>query len=298
MLAALVFLIGQPRPIGTIDSLAQTRNAQGLAQISEGLDSEHFRYLRNPGAFGAGRFGWRAELLEDVVNDDEYAVLTTPLTIQDYGDQIYSLRGGRLTAYIPETDRRGVKPTHYDINVNVDPSSGVSFIAKVDFAMDGTRRPSFFVRLSPHYKVSAVKDSAGRAVLYSQAGGVVNLPTPNAATFSYTIEYAGKPNLRGYAGVLTPDEVMLTDDYWWPGVGRYPATTSVTANVPDNWQVITNGNRVQQSSANGRTVARFENPLAICYLSFSAGKFEASRREGDITHIVWSTSLNAENRAL
>lgn len=298
MLAALVLLLGQPRPIATINSLAQTRNAQGLAQVSEGLDADHFRYLRNPGAFGAGRFGWRAELLEDVVNDDAYAVLTTPLTIQDYGEQIYVFKDGRLTAHIPETDRRGVRPVHYDIGLVVNPSTGVTFSAVVDFALDSTRRPSFFVRVSPHYKVSAVKDSAGRPVAFAQTGGVVNVPTPNAARFSYTFEYSGKPNLRGYAGMMTADELMLTDDYWWPSVGRYPATTAVTADVPDTWQVISNGNRVRQTSANGRTVARFENPLAICYLSFSAGRFETSRREGDITQIVWSTSLNAEKRAL
>jgi len=298
MLATLALLFAQPSGIATVDALAQTRNAAGLAEISDGLSADHFGYLRNPGAFGTGRFGWRAQLLEDVVTDDAYAVMTTPLTIQDYGEQIYVLNNGRLTSYIGEEDRRGVKPRHYNIHVTVNPDAAVQFVAKVDFRMDGVRRPSFFTRLSPHYKVSAVRDSMGRPVPFSQTGGVVNLPMPMAADFTYTFEYAGKPSLRGFAGMITADELMLTDDYWWPSVGRYPATTAVTADVPEGWQVISNGNRTAQETAAGRTVAKFENPLAISYLSFSAAKFEATRRPGDIIQVVWATSMSADDRTL
>ncbi len=302
MVTALVFLLAQRAPTDILDGFAQSRDVRSLSQMAPDLETGHFRYIEKTGAFSGGRFGWRVLPLQDPAQPNVlYAVFSTPLTIQDYGEQVYRLDDGLLAEHFPEETNFGVLPKHYELNLRVEPErSRVVVDCKIDLVTSAERKPSFFIRLSPHYKVTALKSASGEAIPFTQAGGVVCAPTPVGST-TWTISYEGLPDLTRFAGTVTKKEAMLTDDYFWPSIGRYPATTTMHADIPANWEVISNGTRTAQTTEGDRKKAIFVNNLAISYLSFSAGEFSITREApvaGQIIHAVMANNMSEEERKL
>ena len=296
MLSALVFLLAQENPLAQLDRLAQTRDAAALEGAHPQFAKGTFDFLRRTGAFGGGRFGWRVVPMVDPVSQEIYVVFTTPITVQDYGEQIFGVRDNRLSTHFREEDRLGIRPLNYDMQVNLDPQTRTArFVTKVSFEKDAPTRQSFFVRLSGHYEVTSVTDTAGRPVRFAQAGGVVVVPTPATQSFSYTFTYAGQPNLERYAGVFKTSDVMLTGDYFWPSVGRWPATSRISVTGPETWQLIANGNRAEERVAGGQRTSVFVSPVALSYFSLAAGPYRQARGPAQgVVQAAWSDALTEE----
>lgn len=298
VMVGLVFLlqISRPATIAEFDGWAKSRDVAAVEGHADAALKGKFAFLKNTGAFGVGEKGWRAEELADPVGNRRFVVFTSALTTQDYGDQVFEWRDGVLTELVHEKETRGVNLTaaHLDIRFNI-PEKRADIFAKISLVAQGAKDGSFFVRLGDNYKVDQVTDLKGNLVKFGQAGGVLSLPVANSGEFEYRVHYSGVVNRPRFAGAIVDEEVMLTNDYWWPHIGRLPLALSTTTHVPKDWVVIGQGDKIyEQVNGDLKSVA-YVNKVPVSYMSLSAGKFlERERTVNGIRYFVASRELTAE----
>lgn len=263
--------------IATIDELAQKRDSTSLENLATPELKGRFQFLKGAGAYGVGGKGWTAKELHDVASDRTFVVFTTPLTTQDLGEQVFEIKNDRLVNFIPESDTLGVRETHLDVTLDkLDvPTKTIGLTAKVQFKKGGTAGKSFLVRLGDNYTVTKVTDAENNPTSFSQAGGTISLPTPSSTEFQYTISYEGVVNRPRFAGAFGTDEVMLTNDYWWPNIGRLPVSYTFTATVPADWFVMGQGNLLSQTQQGDKKTFAYKMPLPTSYLSVALGKYQS-----------------------
>ena len=301
MLPAFLFLLGcQPAdPIVQLDALAQKRDIEGLKAMAAPellrLRPDAFMFVRRGGAYGSGMSGWRVMELKDVAGERDYAVFTTKLTGEDIGEQVFEVKGGKLTEFVPEWDDLGVRLERHEFDIKFNlAAKQVDIVDEVSFAKTDGAGKSFMFRIFPNYKVSSVK-ADGKAVTFLQTAGTVSLPVAGSAKFKYTIAYSGITNSPQFAGSISEKEVQLTNDHWYPMVARRPAPYSATVHVPQNWTVVGQGE--PQTGSPG--VFKFKMDLPAVYYSLSAGPYKtATKKEGGKTWVSWSAVLGAEEMAL
>ncbi|MCH8979689.1 MAG: hypothetical protein IH945_10680, partial [Armatimonadetes bacterium] len=232
-------------------------------------------------------------LLRDPGGDGTYVVFGTPLTTQGYGEFVFEYRNGLLQRQLDESDARGYKALHYDFDLRFRTARKEAQIAvtvRLERAAGAASHVHF--RLSPHYQVSLVTDAEGNLLQYRQASGVVSVAPPLGPSPVVKMTYTGVVNLPRFAGAIVRDEVMLTNDYWWPMVARGPATVTTTAHVPQDWTVVTHGKKTKDQTTSGERTVTFRMDVPISYLSFSAGKFRhVEKKVGRITYHVWSRRM-------
>jgi hypothetical protein len=296
---ALGLVLRVPASPADYDVWARGKNVAEIEAAAVPELAGKFAFLRQVGAFGVGSKGWRAESLNDVEGEKRYVVFTTPLTSQDRGDQVFEYDGSKLTRLVSEKEWRGMRLTDLDFDLRFEPTKKLAHLkAKATFYRTGDSEASFFVRLSPNYRVSTVTNWRGEPVKFAQSGGVVSLPTPDRRSFEYTFTYSGEVNLPGYAGAIVDDEVMLTNDYWWPHIARQPIRVKTTSTVPMDWTVVSQGNRVSREIIDDQLVVKYENLIPVSYLSYSAGKFRvAERKLDDVRYFIASRLLTEEELA-
>jgi len=297
MVSSLLFaLLFRPVDVAEFNDWAVKRDVVSIEANSDSSLKGKFQFLKGQGAFGVGRYGWQAKELLDVANGKTYLVFTTQLTTQDYGDQVFELINGRLTRLIHERETLGVKVSHLDMDISFKlEEKKARILCKVDLKKSGDAGNSFFLRLGGNYVVQGVADSAGQAVKFSQAGGVICLPTPNSDSFSYKVLYEGVVDKARFAGAVTKDEVMLTNDYWWPAIGRLPCSFATTTSVPKGWIVIGQGDQVGKNTEGPVDVYQYKMDVPVSFLSLSAGKFNyESRNVNGIKYFAASRNLTSE----
>ncbi|MCH8979298.1 MAG: hypothetical protein IH945_08665, partial [Armatimonadetes bacterium] len=295
MLSLFLLLLVGTTDVAEIDALARRRDAAGMLEFAAPAvrDAANFSFLNQQGPFGTGRYGWSAHVLRDPGSDGTYVVFGTPLTSQGPGEFVFEYRDGLLQRQLDEIDARGYKVLHYDFDLRFRPGRKEAQIAvTVRLRREPGAASHVHFRLSPHYKVSSVTDAEGELLLYSQASGVVSVAPPPGPAPVVKMTYAGVVNLPRFAGAIVRDEVMLSNDYWWPMVARGPATVTTTAHVPQDWTVVTHGNKTKdEMNGNERTVT-YQMDVPISYLSFSAGKFRhVAKKVGRVTYHVWSRRM-------
>ncbi|MBS1709159.1 MAG: hypothetical protein JSS65_10620 [Armatimonadetes bacterium] len=283
MFSAVLFatVVGQSPTIAQLDAWAAQRDVTSLQGVTAEQGRAALVVLKQPGAYGGGSKGWHALQLVAPAGGTEYVVFTSPQTCEDYGDLVYVWRDGKLAAYVPESDVLGVKAVHEDIDLRFEPEKKTAhLVADVKVVRSGQASPSFFLRLSPNYRVASVYRE-GQKVPFAQAGGVVALPTPKETEATFTVAYDAVVDQRGFAGAISSDEAMVTNDYWWPHTGRLPLTHTTTAHVPLDWEVMAMGEPVS-TNVNGKVkTVKTRMDLSVSYLSFSAGKYKLAQRKVD-----------------
>ena len=302
MLPLFLLLSGPRADVAQLDALARGRDARGLLTYSGPAlqDAKDFVFLVRNGAYGTGRKGWHAYQLDDPAGGKSYVVFGTPLTTEDYGEYVFEYAGGKLTRLEDERDARGYKVLHYDFDLSFAPKEKrATVMASVKLRRSADAAACVHFRLSPNYTVSKVTDGQGAPLLFAQASGVVSVASPAAAESTVKMEYSGVVDQPQFAGAIVDDEVMLTNDYWWPNVARGPATVTTTAHVPADWLVVTHGNKLQDAVEGGGRTVKYQMDVPICYLSFSAGKFlHEEKKVGKVTYHVWSRSMTADKMKL
>ncbi|MCB0826922.1 MAG: hypothetical protein KDC26_12095 [Armatimonadetes bacterium] len=282
-------------PIEGLNDLAKARNIDGIEALASPELKGSFAFLRRQGAFGVGRFGWSAIDLPDPFGDREFVVFSTPLTTQDYGEMIYRVENGKIVEHIPETEYRGAVIDHLDMEISFDvPAKVAKFSTWANLRKKGDIDDSYFVRLGPNFKVSSVTDDQGKAVEYQQAGGTILLPNPGKDKWKLKFNYEGVVDTPRFSGAIVDDEVMLTNDLWWPAIARHPVTFTTKTTVPKNWLVVAQGEKTAESTGESKTVS-YKMDLPICWLSLSAGAFKhKSRMVGGKEYHVWTKEMTDE----
>lgn len=301
MLSCLFFLFGRSDDLAELDAIARARDVKAvMAHAGPGLKEADFSFLTRPGAFGTGRTGWHAYPLNDPAGGKTYVVFGTSLTTQDYGEFVFEYSGGKLVRLQDEREMRGYKVGHLDFDLRFAPEQKrAEVVATVSLSRIPGAEPSVHLRMSPNYKVSKVTDEKGSALRFAQASGVVSVEPPPGERPVIKLTYGGVVDQPQFAGAITRDEVMLTNDYWWPSIGRQPATVTTSATVPANWIVVTHGNKVSDVVQGETRKVKYQMDVPISYLSLSAGPFKDEQKKvGRITYHVWSRRMSQEDMAL
>lgn len=295
--------------VADIDALAKARDADAMMAYAgpevKALGKPFF-FLKANGPYGTGRFGWNAIPLT-APGGGQYLVFSTKITSEDYGEFLFHFDGEKLLRYLPESDPLGFRIEHQKLDVRFDiPAKTAKIESVVSFVPHGvwTRPPAIaMVRLSPHYRVSNVRDAQGRPVSFSQAGGVVAMRTPSnlgeRPRFSYRLTYQGVVDLPRFAGSITGREALLTNDYWYPMTGRLPATYEATIHAPKDWFGVAQGELVKDVHGPNERVTTWRMDLPASYWSLSAAPYRTSTTEIDGRKFtVWSLSMTPEQMRL
>lgn len=268
--------------IAAIDQLVRARDVSGLSSYSVTKSAGEFFFLRRSGAYGVGERGWRAELLRLSRTGEEYLVITTDLTSQDYGDQVFPIENGKIGRRVPESLTYGYRIRHHDFDVNFDLSrSETRIVDKITLEAAPSASDVCWMRMSPCYRVRAARLEDGRPLEVSQAGGVVALDLGKERPKRVTLEYVGSPNMPAYAGSISHDEIQLTNDYWYPMIGRLPATYVAAISVPSGWQAIAQGELVSKVEREGGVRFVYRMDMPVVYFSLSAGRYKVVNSEID-----------------
>lgn len=289
MVFAAVLLFFQAPTLEQIDKLAKAKDAAGLTALvtlPKGVDNP-FNVLQTGGAYDVGRFGWHAEALK-APGGAEYVVIGTPLTSQDVGEILLKRVGGHLV-YIPEQNELGVHLISHDFDLSFDIAKKTAFLQdRLTFRSTG--KGDWIFRMSPNYRVSAIRDAYDRPVPFAQASGVVSVPKPTGISAVYKVRYSAVVNMPMYAGSISESEATLVNDYWYPMVARQPSTYDIKMRLPKGWWGVAQGNR--QPSEPG--TLSYKMPLPVTYFSVVAmkGLKESSMRSGANTYRVWSPRMS------
>ena len=301
MLLALLTIVASPvqTTIAKLDALAQKRDVAALKRyVSSDLLNKNpniLNFISTGGSYGVGRYGWHVYQLQEVRGETD-AVFSTPLSVEDLGEQVFRWDGQKLTRHLLEEDRNGVRLLSHNITAHFDINKKTAaFEDTVHFTRD-RNRGNFMFRLNSYYKVSSITDAQGQSIIYHQAGGVVSCAEPRGGgPFTYTLKYWGIPNYPGYAGVVSSDEILLGDDYWYPTVGRNAAPYRLTAFTPAGWEVIGQGEMVSHKRAGTNDVTSFRMDIPCVFYSFSAAPFKkASDRIGKWQFSMWSAAISMD----
>jgi hypothetical protein len=283
-------------PVAQIDAAAKARDIAGVqALASESLKANPtaFRFLRQNGTYGVGSKGWRAFRMASADGKGAYLVFTTPITSEDIGDQVFTFENGRLARFVDERSDLGVRIAHQKLEAWFDVPKKT---ARIETLAQFVRKPDaagdFLIRFGSNYRVTAVLDGAGKPARFEQAGGVVTLPTPQAAEFAYRIRYEGLVDLPGYAGSISPNEIMLTNDYWYPMIARGPCAYELKVHGPKGWTAVGQGEFVSATDAATEHVSSFRMDVPVTFWSFSMAPY---KRHSEVLngrrYTVWSLTM-------
>jgi len=309
MLLALFVALASPASpqlIKELDVLAQKRDAAALKRfVSPELlhrNPNIMDFVSTGGSYGVGRLGWHVYELQEV-NGDTDAVFSTPLTVEDLGEQVFRWNGQKLTKHILEEERNGVRLLSHNITAHFDINKkAASLEDTVHFTRD-FNHGSFLFRLNENYKVSSIRDQHNNQVPFRQAGGVISVAEPRGGgPFTYTMQYGGVVDHPTYSGSVSTEEICLADDYWYPTVGRNAASYRLTAFTPPGWEVIGQGTFEGQKNLARWTITTFHMDVPCVFFSFSSAPFKkASDKFGRWSFSMWSNSvpidaMHAQNR--
>lgn len=295
MLAALVaFLATQDAFVQHVDDLAKRRDVAGLTAL---VDSKAWKgrnpldVIRTNGAYDTGRYGWSA-LSGKGPDGVRYVVLTTPLTSEDIGERLFVTDGQRLTKYVDEREDFGWRIENHGLTVRFEiPNKKVSIGDAAKVRTNGTN-PLMMVRFGPNYKMKSVKAFTGETIQWTQIGGIVMiLGAKNGQQILF--DYEGIVDKPGYAGSITPNEALLTNDYWYPMIARKPSPFSISIYGPTTWTAVTHGELLGTSVKGDQRNTVYAMDLPITYWSLNIGPYKTVEEKiGGRTYRSWSRVLS------
>src|ERR1044071_1147401 len=103
LLSALLFLAQGPSSelMSNLDNLAKAKNVAELTKYLAPFSGRNpLDPIKSGGAYGVGRYGWRAVLLR--MFTDNFVIFTTDLTSEDIGELMFRLDENGKLSYIPE----------------------------------------------------------------------------------------------------------------------------------------------------------------------------------------------------
>lgn len=281
-----------------IDAFVMTRNLTALEGLLEHpLQESPFRIVTTPGAFDVGRFGWKAVEISPKEKWPGYIVLSTPLTTQDTGELVFQVENGKLR-YIPESDLLGARIQRHQFNLHFLPDKK-SVEASDRMTVTITQNAPWIFRMAPAYRVESITDDTGAAVGFRQGGGVVVVDPASPGSRDYHVKYGAVVDLPGFAGSISSTEATLTNDYWYPSIGRLPAPYEISIKAPANWTAVGQGEKVSETVDGNEKVTRYRMDLPVTYYSVSAAPYRMVHRvvEGR-TFSFWSLRMRPEEMEL
>ncbi|MBS1718122.1 MAG: hypothetical protein JSS72_10380 [Armatimonadetes bacterium] len=277
MLALLLLGAQVVKPLVSIEEVDKALHDRNVTVLNSYLAPKQaalspFSIIATGGAYGVGVDGWHALALESAKEGRHFLVVTTRLTSEDTGELLFE-RTPQGLAYVPETERLGVKILKHNFDVVFDiPKKTARIHDQMSLETDG-KSPDFFIRLAPNYRMKAVVNAQEKTVPFTQAGGIVSIPNPVAGTSALTLFYEAVVDSPRFAGSISETECTLTNELWVPTIGRLPAPYEAAIHCQPGWTAIAQGEFTGRDAFDKEQVFHYKMDLPICFYSLSAGKY-------------------------
>jgi len=279
--------------IHDLDRMAQSRKVEDLSRLLDDnpqTGRNPFQIIRTNGAYEVGKFGWHCVSLNGVTGK-KYVVFSTPLTSEDTGELVFERLNGKLH-FIPETEKFGIQILRHDFDVKFAPAQKEAQIVDKMSLQSDVSGQEFFFRMSPQYLVTEITDGRGKPVPFSEAGGVVSTISPPSRD-TYSIRYKAVVDLPNYAGSISQKEATLTNDYWYPMVGRQPVPFDLTVHSPRDWTTVGQGNLVSEVVEESEKITKYRMDMPCVFYSLSSAPYKKYRQEiNGKWYSCWSTQLS------
>jgi hypothetical protein len=304
----VALLFSQDSLTSDLDRLARARDVPGLTAKAPNAwkGFNPFNVIKTNGAYDCGRFGWRA-LTGTAPWGQKYIVFSTPLTSEDVGERLFETDGTKLTKYIDEREDFGWRIEKHSLTVSVrsepttDVARGYKMTGDVDITdrftvrHQGAEGPLIF-RMGPNYKVRLLtKFDSADSVQWIQVGGIVFIHGANDGD-TYVVSYEGKVDKPGYAGSISQNEALLTNDYWYPMIGRKPSPYGMNVFTPGDWVVVGQGELEGTAiTPQGSRTTAFRMDLPVTYWSLNMAPYKVVEEKIDgRTYKSWSNALSPQ----
>lgn len=268
--------------VGQLQALLTKRDVPGIEALAQEPRSvawlRHRTDLSGPWQAHALRVpGRRAEDATAVI------VFSAFHTCQSIGDHAHRVvREGevwRLGPEIPEADTLGLRVRDHRLNVRYDfPRHGVTVDDAVTFERTVPEAGPGLLRLSSDMVVDRVA-RGGEPFAVEMVPGVLAFVAPDEKTFTLSLSYHGTVNHPGTDYVNERESVLCS--YWYPHVGRLPATHTVTATVPRGWLSVGQGNLLHREDGPESSTFTYRNDVPTCYFTLDAGAYKVTERTVD-----------------
>lgn len=214
------------------------------------------------------------------------------------GDRVYLLErtegGYRIGKELRETETQGIRIRDHDLKLTFRPAVKACDVEdQVLVEKVGKLGPVCYFRLSGDMRVSSAGPLEAKAL-----PGIVVIRPPKEKRFWMRLRYSGVVDHRG--DYINEREAVLVS-YWYPHVGRLPATAGFTVTAPKTWTAVAQGELLSRREEGEQAVTVYRNDIPTCYFSLDAGPYKATQRKvGDRTYTAFQLRENAAaaNRAL
>ncbi len=295
MLAPLLLLLTQPDSLTSeLDLFAKARDVAGLtasAAPNAWKGRNPFQVFRTNSAYETGRFGWTA-ISGTAPWGQRYTVFSTPLTSEDVGERLFERDAEKLTKFIDERDDLGWRIGKQGLIVTFNiPDKKVAITNTFPVHTKG-KSPNLMFRLGPNYRISSVKKNLSEVIEWAQIGGITMVGGLKDGD-KLTIQYEAVVNRPGFAGSISNREALLTNDYWYPMIGRKPSNFSIIVRGPVDWTPITHGELISSHVKGNFRETVYDMEMPISYWSLNIGPYKSvSEKIEGRNYQAWSMVLD------
>ncbi len=287
-IAASLLVLFIPNSSRAIDSAPESDLVSRIASATAKEDARELQDLTAPGVSstytwverGMALMGhprrWQVKVLELPGHErSRFVAFTRYQLCESASDHLFPIvhteDGSRLGEEIAETETRGYRVRDHKLSVRFEPKRQTALLSdRVTVERRNGAAPTAILRINAIYVIDSIS-SSGKPLAYKQAGGFVAVSFPNADRAVLDLSYHAKVEGSNEDYVLK-DQAALTS-YWYPHIGRLPATHGVSITVPKGWTAIGQGEPLAKQSHASSTTYTFSNHLAVCYFTVAAGKF-------------------------
>jgi aminopeptidase N len=201
----------------------------------------------------------------------------------------WTAEGYRMGGELPEDLATAYRITNYDFEISVDDTSEkVTIVAVMDIARTGAGPQTLIMRMNDSYSiksaklggktldmdveraVESTKFPAGQAKLI-RCGSLICITNAGQGG-KLALTYSASLNLRGL-DKTTKAQLLLTS-YWYPTIGRQPATSRTRITGPRGWQLLSNGNLEGEKTDGTTTTFQYKNSVPLTWLHVVGGPYQ------------------------
>ncbi len=182
--------------------------------------------------------------------------------------------------YSPEGEPRpgsaGFEPTHYEINVDVDPRSGqLVSRSRVRMRALGSGRRVVHLELHGDLEITRLKSSDGQSLFFLRESGDVQVLLPRVPERGEEVILELSCEGGFFESGDEQDWALRSPLGWYPRTGSNErATYDVTLRWPRRLQLVASGHRVDGGESDGQLWERRRMDFPTLGFSFEVGRFE------------------------
>jgi aminopeptidase N len=178
----------------------------------------------------------------------------------------------------PEETARKFRIRHHRLRVRLQPAERAMAVTD---RMTVERLPGggdlLVTGLSRDFRVQSVRRE-GTSLPFTRAGGLLAILLPQSADRRLTLEiaYEGKVDHEGWDRI--DPEATFVFSYWYPHIGRLPATAETAITAPAELTVIGQGEPAGTKESGGEKTWQWKQEHPVCWVMFTAGKYHVTER--------------------